>query len=86
MYARHLIRRNRPGPAAALLEPRVSQPGALALWPYLSLAWRMTDDPRAQWLEGDPRLVGVYDIGLTPEELAALAAHLRDCMAEALQA
>ncbi|WP_301750209.1 putative 2OG-Fe(II) oxygenase [uncultured Erythrobacter sp.] len=77
MYARHLIRRNQPERAAALLEPRVSQPGALALWPYLSLAWRMTDDPRAQWLESDPRLVGVYDIGLTPEELAALAAHLR---------
>ena len=77
MHARHLIRRNEPGPAAALLEPRISQPRALALWPYLSLAWRMTGDPRAQWLEGDPRLVGVYDIGLAPEELAALAAHLR---------
>jgi hypothetical protein len=37
----------------------------------------MTGDPRHGWLEGDPRLVGVYDIGLSPAELAALADHLR---------
>ncbi|MBU7580078.1 MAG: hypothetical protein KAF27_06355 [Porphyrobacter sp.] len=77
MHARHLIRAARPDPAIALLEPMLGQAGAHALWPYLSLAWRMTDNPRAQWLEGDPRLVGVYDIGLTPAELAALADHLR---------
>ena len=77
MRARHLIRRGAAAPAAALLEPLLGQPGALALWPYLSLAWRMTDDPRADWLESDPRLVGVYDIGYSESELAALAAHLR---------
>ncbi|WP_086733961.1 putative 2OG-Fe(II) oxygenase [Erythrobacter colymbi] len=77
MHARHLIRAARPEAAAALLEPRIGEPGALALWPYLSLAWRMLGDPRADWLEGDARLVGVYDIGLSPGELAALADHLR---------
>ncbi|WDA39887.1 putative 2OG-Fe(II) oxygenase [Erythrobacter sp. BLCC-B19] len=77
MHARHHLRRARPEAAAAELEPRLADPGALALWPYLSLAWRMMDDPRAAWLEGDPRLVGVYDIGLSPAELAALADHLR---------
>jgi tetratricopeptide (TPR) repeat protein len=77
MHARHLIRAARPEAAAALLEPMLGQPGAHALWPYLSLAWRMTADPRALWLEGDPRLVGVYDIGLPPADLAALADHLR---------
>jgi predicted Zn-dependent protease len=79
MHARHLIRRGEPQAAAALLEPLISAPGGntLALWPYLALAWRMTDDPRAAWLESDPRLIGVYDIGLLPNELAALASHLR---------
>jgi tetratricopeptide (TPR) repeat protein len=77
MHARHLIRAKRPEAAAALLEPMLGQPGANALWPYLSLAWRMTGDSRAKWLEGDPRLVGVYDIGLPPADLAALADHLR---------
>lgn len=77
MHARHLIRRGEGAHAAALLEPRLGAPGAHALWPYLALAWRMAGDARAEWLEGDARLVGVYDIGLTPGELAALAQHLR---------
>lgn len=77
MHARHLIRRERPEAAAALLTPLIRGPGAFALWPYLALAWRMVGDAGAQWLEGDPRLIGVYDIGLGPEDLAALAAHLR---------
>lgn len=77
LQARHLIRRGDGKGAAALLEPRLGQPGAHALWPYLSLAWRISGDPRADWLESDPRLVGVYDIGYSAEELAALADHLR---------
>ena len=75
--ARHLIRRQHAARAAALLEPLLSQPGAGALWPYLSLAWRMEGDGRADWLESDERLVGVHDLGLSPQELAALADHLR---------
>ncbi len=77
MYARHSIRRNQPHRAAALLEPLLNEPGAQALWPLLALAWRMLGDPRHAWLEGDPRLVGVYDLDLSPAELAALAGHLR---------
>lgn len=75
--ARHLLRCNRPEAALSLLAPLIGRPGDHALWPYLSLAWRMTGDPRHTWLEGDPRLVGVYDIGLAPGELAQLAEHLR---------
>jgi tetratricopeptide (TPR) repeat protein len=75
--ARHHIRRNEAERAAALLEPFLTQPGVQALWPYLSLAWRMMGDSRAHWLEADQRLVGVYDLGLSPHELAALAEHLR---------
>ena len=77
MHARHLIRANRAKAAAALLEPRLGLPGAMALWPYLALAWRMTGDRRTGWLEGEPGLVGVHDIGLPPADLAALADHLR---------
>lgn len=77
MRARHLIRRGEAAPAAALLEPLLDQPGAHTLWPYLALAWRMTDDPRAAWLESDPHFVGVYDLGYSQGELAVLADHLR---------
>jgi tetratricopeptide (TPR) repeat protein len=76
-HARHLIRAQRPERAAMVLEAWLGTPGDHAIWPYLALAWRMTGDPRHGWLEGDPRLVGVYDIGLGPEELATLADHLR---------
>ena len=77
MHARHRIRRNQPQVASALLDPLLIEPGAQALWPLLALAWRMLGDPRHAWLEGDPQLLGVYDLGLSPAELAALADHLR---------
>ncbi len=77
MHARHRIRRNQPQEAAALLEPLLGKPGAQTLWPLLALAWRMLGDPRHAWLEGDPRLIGVYDLELSSAELAALADHLR---------
>lgn len=76
-HARHLIRKGEAAQAAALLEPMLNRSDAAPLWPYVALAWRMTGDSRAQWLEGDARLVGVYDIGLEPSELAALTDHLR---------
>lgn len=77
MAARHLLRRERPEPAGAMLERWLGKPGEHAIWPYLGLAWRLAGDPRHHWLEGDPRLVGVYNIGLDPPELGALADHLR---------
>ena len=46
-------------------------------WPYAASAWRMTGDPRSDWLEGDERFVGVYDIGDRLPPLDDLAATLR---------
>ena len=43
--------------------PGSADPEADLVWPDVSTAWRLTGDPRWQWLEGDERLVGVYDIG-----------------------
>ena len=77
LHARHLIRARRPAAAATVLEPLLGTPGDAQLWPYLSLAWRMLGDERAGWLEADPRLVGVYDLGLSPADLRTLADHLR---------
>lgn len=75
--ARHLIRANRPERAAELIEPWIAQDEDRLLWPYLALAWRMTGDPRWSWLEGDDRLVGVYDLGDRLGNLEVLADHLR---------
>jgi len=77
LLARHHLRSARPESAAALLDPWRGKPGDEGIWPLLALAWRMTGDPQWQWLEGDPALVGICDVGLSPDGLAALADHLR---------
>jgi tetratricopeptide (TPR) repeat protein len=76
-YMRHLLRAGRPDEAASFVEPWLSGEDANLLWPYASLAWRLTGDPRWAWLEGDPGLVGVYDIGERLPSLDALAERLR---------
>jgi hypothetical protein len=59
--------------ALALLE---TSEAAFA-WPYLSLIWRLKNDPRAQWLDGEPPFFRVTDLDYSADELAALANLLR---------
>ncbi len=75
-YVRHLLRAGRPAEAVAFAEPWLQDEGADLLWPYMAAAWRLTGDPRWQWLEGDPSFVGVYDLG-GAMSLEALADVLR---------
>jgi Flp pilus assembly protein TadD len=75
--ARNALRLGRPREAAGLLEPRLGGDEAPLVVPYLSAAWRLLDDPRWQWLEGDEQLIGVYDLADSFPDLAALAARLR---------
>ncbi|QKG70191.1 putative 2OG-Fe(II) oxygenase [Erythrobacter mangrovi] len=77
LLARHAIRARRPEVAVGLLEQWIEQDRNHLLWPYLSLAWRMTGDRRWHWLEGDERLVGVYDLAERFDNLDGLAEHLR---------
>lgn len=77
LLARHLLRAGRPDQAASLLEPRLHDDERHLYWPYLSLAWRLIDDPRHDWLEGDESLVGVYDLEDRVGDLDVLADHLR---------
>lgn len=46
-------------------------------WPYLSLCWRLLDDPRAGWLDGQPPFVETVDLQISEIELAELADVLR---------
>lgn len=73
---RHMLRTNRPEQADALAAPWLDHADADHIWPYAATAWRMMDDPRAEWLFGDPALVTVHQI-YEPDELEALAATLR---------
>ena len=57
------LRAGHPDRAAAVLEARVdSDPGDQISWSLLSLAWRLLDDPREQWLCDYERLVMVVDV------------------------
>jgi len=75
---RHLLRAGRPDEAAAAIEPWLATPDAFMFWPYASIAWRLVDTERWQWLEGDERFVGVYDIADKLPPLDQLAQTLRD--------
>lgn len=73
---RHALRRGDIAAAAAMIDTAID-PADPALWPYASIAWRLTGDPRADWLEGDTRLIGVIDLTEQLPPLDRLAATLR---------
>lgn len=76
---RAALRASNPGAALALALPLAQQqpgsPLAGQAWPYVSTCWRLLDDPRAAWLDGD--FVRCVNVGLGQAELGELAALLR---------
>jgi tetratricopeptide (TPR) repeat protein len=76
-YLRHLLRAGRPAEASAFADQWAGRDPDHLLVPYQSAAWRLSGDPRWQWLEGDERLVGVHDLADRLPALDALADRLR---------
>jgi tetratricopeptide (TPR) repeat protein len=74
---RHFLRSGRPEQAAQVIDAWLYRPDGFMFWPYASIAWRMLGDPRSDWLEGDERFVGVYDIADRLPALESLADTLR---------
>lgn len=74
---RHYLRCGRPADADSIIGKWTGRPEAFMFWPYASVAWRMLGDPRWDWLEGDERFVGVYDIADRLPPLDLLAETLR---------
>lgn len=77
LLARHAIRAGKYDIVSAMIEGWIERDHDHLLWPYLSLAWRLTGDPRWEWLEGSENLIGVYDLADRVADLEGLAAHLR---------
>jgi hypothetical protein len=78
LQVRHALRHGDPARALALAEAQLEGAHAGQFWPYCSLAWRLLDDPRAEWLEGgDPGFAASIDLDLTPAALAELADFVR---------
>ena len=75
---RHLLLTGRPEQASQVIDEWLGTEHDTAFWPYAATAWRMTGDPRSQWLEGHGESVGVYDIADRLPPLDQLAATLRD--------
>lgn len=74
---RHALRAGRSDAALAIGQSMMAGPAARFAIPYLGTVWRLLGDPRHDWLEGDLRLVGAYDLELNPADLTMLAAELR---------
>jgi len=77
-HARALLRLGEAGRAVYRLEQVIAaQPGNIAAWAHLGLAWRLTGDPRHEWLCGQAGLHGPIDLALGNDGLARLAEVLR---------
>ena len=74
---RHCLRTGRIDQAATIGDALVKTSAANLAWPYLSIAWRLLDDDRARWLDGDSPYYSVIDLGLSNRELTDLASLLR---------
>lgn len=59
---RHALRTGEAARAGLELEPWLRQPGAEAVWPYAATIWRLTGDPRSEWLEASGSLCKVIDL------------------------
>lgn len=74
---RHLLHVGAIEAALPLIDREIGgQPNA-EIWAYASTAWRLSGDPRSDWLEGDPRLVSVIDLTEDMPPLDQLASTLR---------
>lgn len=74
---RHQLRAGQPDEAVSTLDPWLEREEQDAFWPYAASAWRMSGDPRSDWLEGDERFVRAYDIADRLPPLDQLANTLR---------
>ncbi|HEY6662352.1 MAG TPA: putative 2OG-Fe(II) oxygenase [Sphingomicrobium sp.] len=59
---RHLLRAGRPDGASMVMDRWLGTADADLFWHYAASAWRLTDDSRSDWLEGNERFVGTYDL------------------------
>ena len=76
-HVRHLLRGGQPAQAETIALRHVATPAERLFWPYLSLCWRLLEDPRAHWLDGMPIRARSYCLGCSDDELSQLAATLR---------
>jgi len=74
---RHLLRVGEIEAAVALLDRELQRDQSAELWAYAATAWRLADDERSAWLEGDELLARPMDLSKALPPLDVLAEALR---------
>ncbi len=74
---RHHLRAGDVTRAEAIALRHVGTPAERMFWPYVSLCWRLMDDKRAGWLDGDPPYGVILDLNFSSDALDTLAQTLR---------
>lgn len=75
--ARHLVRAGKRDELSRLTDRWMDGDDAHPFWPYASICWRQSGDPRWEWLEGDERLIRTFDLSDRIPSLEGLAHFLR---------
>lgn len=76
--AKHRLRQRDAAAADRLLASVTeSMPDNVEAWALRGIAWQLLDDPRFEWLNGQPNLVAVHDLPLSLKEIDSIAASLR---------
>lgn len=77
--ARHRVRREEFDQAASLLDGVVAEnSGDIAAWSLRDMLWRLTDDPRAEWLHGQDGLIQLCPLAGRQKTITDAIATLRD--------
>jgi tetratricopeptide (TPR) repeat protein len=76
-HVRHFLRAGRLDAAIDLIDREIAGSRATHFWPYASIAWRLANDPRQEWLEADKKLVSTFDLADRLPPLDRLADVLR---------
>lgn len=74
---RHALRQGDAKRAEVEALPLTASPSAMLYWPYLSLAWRLLGDARAEWLDRPGQLIRQQEAGWSEAELTELGEVLR---------
>ena len=75
---RHLVRKKQYDRALECAErARRIDEWNVSAWAMTGLLWRITGDPRAQWLHEQPGIVATVQVDLAADEIAAVADRLR---------
>lgn len=78
LEARHCLRCGDLARAAVWTDlARAENPEDIAAWAMTGLVWRLSGDPQAEWLNGQPGLLSTSALDLDPSQIASVAERLR---------